>query len=406
MKVLITGIDGYIGFPLSLHLLETRHEVVGIDNFLRRRMVEEVGSHSATPIRPMEKRLEVVKEIFGKEIAFHRGDMLDYDFLKRILHKYKPDSIVNLAQQPAAPYSMIDAKHAAFTQHNNVIGILNLMWAMREETPDCHVTTLGTMGEYGQPNMPIPEGFFEVEYEGMRDRLPFPRQAGSFYHWSKVHSSGNAFYCCQIWDLEATDIMQGVVHGVHTEETAQDERLITRFDFDEVFGTMINRACACLVIGHLMLPYGLGEQTRGYIALRDSIQCLTLSVENPPTEKDSVRGYRVLNQFDECYSCNEIARRVLKVGEKLGMETNITNIENPRVEKEEHFYQPEHQKLYDLGFKPIYPLEEELEITLKTLMKYKDRIEAKKDRIMPTVYWKKKEKRKISLAPRAVKTRK
>jgi UDP-sulfoquinovose synthase len=240
----------------------------------------------------------------------------------------------------------------------------------------------------------------------MRDRLPFPRQAGSFYHWSKVHSSGNAFYCCQVWDLKATDIMQGVVHGVHTEETAQDERLTTRFDFDEVFGTMINRACACLLIGHPMLPYGLGTQTRAYIALRDSIQCLTLSIENPPTEEDSVHGYRVLNQFDECYSCNEIARRVLKLGEKLDMETNITNIENPRLEKEEHFYQPEHQKLYNLGFKPIYPLEEELEITLKILMKYKRRIEAKKARIMPTVYWKKKEKRKTPLTPRAVKTRK
>jgi len=304
MKVLITGIDGYIGFPLSLHLLERGHEVVGIDNFLRRRMVEEVGSQSATPIQPMEKRLKVVKEILGKEIAFHRGDMLDYDFLKSILHKYKPDSIVNFAQIPAAPYSMIDAKHAAFTQQNNTIGILNLMWAMMEETPDCHVTTLGTMGEYGQPNMPIPEGFFEVEYKGMKDRLPFPRQSGSFYHWSKVQSSDNAFYGCLVWDLKATDIMQGVVHGVHTEETAQDERLITRFDFDEVFGTMINRACACLLIGHPMLPYGLGEQTRGYIALRDSIQCLTISTENPPTEKDSVHGYRVLNQFDECYSCN------------------------------------------------------------------------------------------------------
>ncbi len=387
MKVLITGMDGYIGWALSLHMLNRGHTVIGIDNFLRRKMVREVNCQSAITIQPMKKRLELIKQVLGKEIAFEQGDMLDYDFLKAVLHKYKPNSIVNLAQQPSPAYSMINAKHATFSQRNNVCGILNLMWAMREETPDAHVTTLGTMGEYGQPNMPIPEGFFTVEYKGMKDTLPFPRQAGSFYHWSKVQSSDNAFYCCNLWDLKATDIMQGVVYGTQTDEVILNEGLRTRFDFDECFGTMINRACACAITGHPIIPYGKGWQTRGYIALRDSIQCLTLSTENPPTDENSVHGYRVMNQFDECYSCNEIADRVGLVAEKLGFETEVKHIENPRVEKEEHFYQPIHEKLYRLGFKPLYTLEEELEIMLTDLDHWKDRILAYEHKIMPKITW-------------------
>ena len=242
-----------------------------------------------------------------------------------------------------------------------------------------------TMGEYGVPDLPIPEGFFEIEYRGRRDRLPFPRQPGSWYHLSKVHDTHNIMFACKIWGLRSTDVMQGVVHGVVTDEMIDDDRLLTRFDFDEAWGTALNRFCAQAVIGHELTPYGKGGQTRGYLALRDSMQCLTLAAENPPDEGE----YRVFNQFEECYSVNELAEHVVDVSSEFGIEAKIWNIENPRIEAEEHFYEPDMKHLPELGFKPTYTLDDELRISIPKLMKYKDRIEAKKDHIMPTIKWRK-----------------
>jgi len=382
MKVMIAGIDGYLGWTLAMHLTNRGHEVFGIDNFSRRRNVREVGSWSATPIKSMEERLKAFKEIHGKEITFYQGDLRHYDLVDLIIKKHKPDAIVHFGEIPSAPYSMIDVEHCNYTMMNNIVGTNNILYAMHKHAPECHLVKLGTMGEYGTPNIDIPEGFFEIEYRGRRDRLPFPRQAGSWYHQTKVHDSHNIMFACKIWGLRSTDIMQGVVHGIVTDDMT-DDRLLTRFDFDEVWGTALNRFCAQAVIGHELTPYGKGGQTRGYIALRDSMQCLTIAVENPPDEGE----YRVFNQFDECYSVNELAEHVVKVAGKLGIEARIWHIENPRVEAEEHYYNPDHENLRKLGFKPTHTLDEELEITLSTLMRFKERIEAKRDRILPTIYW-------------------
>jgi len=241
-----------------------------------------------------------------------------------------------------------------------------------------------TMGEYGVPDIAIPEGFFEVEYRGRKDRLPFPRQPGSWYHLSKVHDTHNIMFACKIWGLRSTDIMQGVIHGIVTDEM-MDDRLLTRFDFDEVWGTALNRFCAQAVIGHKLTPYGKGGQTRGYLALRDSMQCLTLVAENPPDEGE----YRVFNQFSECYSVNELAEHVVKVSGESGIDAEIWNIENPRLEAEEHYYNPDREHLPRLGFKPTYSLDDELRITVPKLVEYRDRIEAKRERIKPTIYWSK-----------------
>lgn len=391
LRVLICGVDGYIGFPLAMHLLKLGHSVYGVDCLLRRQMVSEVKCQSAIPISSLFWRGKILRHEFG-DFHYQSLDIADpdkYQVLKRIFKKFKPESIVNLAQQPSPAYSMIDVHHANFTQQNNNRGLMNLLWCMREVTPLAPITTLGTMGEYEQPNMPIPEGFFKTTYKGMSDILPFPRLGPSFYHVSKTQSTKNLHFACRTWNVMGTDIHQGVVYGTRIPEMGDPPRpeLRTRFDFDECFGTMINRACACAVTGHPIIAYGSGLQKRAYLALRDSIKCLTISVENPPSEEDAIDCYRVINQFDENYTCNEVADRVGKVAEKLGLAPTVKHIPNPRVESEIHYYNPEHKKLYNLGWKPTNTLNQELEIMLKDLMEYKDRIKKFEHKIIPKIKW-------------------
>jgi UDP-sulfoquinovose synthase len=308
----------------------------------------------------------------------------NYDFVDYVLDEYKPEVIVHLGELPSAPFSMIDVEHAVLTQTNNVVGTLNILHAMKKLVPHCHLVKLGSIGEYGAPGIDIPEGSFEVEYRGRKDTLPFPKQAFSdWYHWSKVHDSGNIMLACQIWDLRSTDIMQGVVYGTRTDEMLNGN-LLTRFDFDATFGTVINRFCAQAVLGHKLTPYGLGGQKRPFIALRDTIQCLALAVQNPPDKGE----YRVFNQFDEVYTIAEVAEKVKKVANRLGLSTEIESYENPRIEGEQvKYYNPIHEKLYQLGFRATHNLEEELETMLTDLSKYKRRLAAKKGRILPRVYW-------------------
>ena len=376
------GMDGYLGWTLAMYMTGRGHEVCGVDNFSRRRNVKEIGSWSATPIITMEERLKAYKKATGKELEFYEGDLVHYDFTDLVVKKERPDTIVHLGEIPCAPYSMIDVEHCNYTMMNNIIGTNNILFAMHKHAPECHLLKLGTLGEYGTPNIDIPEGYFEIEYRGRKDRLPFPRQAGSWYHQTKVHDTHNIMFACKIWGLRSTDIMQGVVHGIVTDDMVNDD-LLTRFDFDEVWGTALNRFCSQAVIGHELTPYGKGGQTRGYIALRDSMQCLTISTENPPDGGE----YRTFNQFDECYSVNELAEHVVDVAGEFGIEAKIWNIENPRLEAEEHYYNPDRENLPRLGFKPTNTLDDELRITLPKLIQYKERIEAKRDRILPTIYW-------------------
>lgn len=384
MKIMIMGMDGYLGWTLAMYMSGRGHEVSGVDNLCRRRIVNEIGSCSATPIKPIEERIKAYEELSGRKLAFYGGDLTHSDFTDLVIKKERPETIVHLGEIPSAPYSMIDVEHCNYVHTNNIIGNNNILFAMHRHAPDCHLLKLGTMGEYGTPNVDIPEGFFEIEYRGRKDRLPFPRQPGSWYHLTKVHDSHNIIFACKIWGLRSTDIMQGVVHGIVTDDMV-DDALLTRFDFDEAFGTALNRFCAQAVIGHELTPYGKGGQTRGYIALRDSMQCMTLAAENPPEDGE----YRVFNQFDECYSVNELAEHVVKVVGEFGIESKIWNIENPRIEAEDHYYNPDHERLPKLGFKPTNTLDDELRLTIPTLLEYRERIEAKRDRIMPTILWKK-----------------
>jgi UDP-sulfoquinovose synthase len=384
MQVLVLGADGYIGFPLCMHLANIGFNVVGIDNFSRRKYVAEVGSHSATPIIPMSERLRVFEQTFGRKISFEFGDLRNYDFVLYALEEYKPEVIVHLGELASAPFSMMDAGHAVLTQTNNLVGTLNVLYAIKEQVPHCHLVKIGSMGEYGMPNIDIPEGFLEVEYRGRKDILPFPRQAFTdWYHWSKVHDSDNIMLACRMWNLRSSDIMQGVVYGTRTDEMVSDD-LLTRFDFDSVFGTVINRFCAQAVSEHNLTAYGSGGQKRPVIALRDAIQCLLLAIQNPPDRGE----YRVLNQFDEVYSVTEIAEKVKKVANGLGLSAEIEFFENPRIEEEQvNYYNPIHEKLYQLGFCAMHDFEEELETMLTDLRKYKYRLVAKSSRILPSVRW-------------------
>jgi UDP-sulfoquinovose synthase len=382
--VMVLGADGYLGFPLSMHLALKGYNVLGVDAFLRRKWVAEVGSHSGTPIKSMEERLCIFKETFGREIHFEYGDLRDYNFVAHILRKYRPDTVIHLGEQPSAPFSMIDVNHAVLTQTNNLVGTLNILHAMKEFVPCCHLIKLGSIGEYGSANTDIPEGFFDINMNGHRETMLFPREAfPDWYHWSKVYDSGNIMMACDIWGLRSSDIMQGIIYGTRTNEMVNDG-LLSRFDFDAVFGTVINRFSTQAVLGHNITVYGTGGQKRPFISLRDSIQCLTLITDNPPQKGE----YRVFNQFDEVYSVLDVAERVEKIGHKLGFDTRIEFCENPRVEREESpYYNPIHEKLYELGFKATHTMNEELEIMLNDLVKYQERLTAREDRIIPQVYW-------------------
>ena len=383
MRVFIAGIDGYLGWPLAIYLSARGHEVAGADLLLRRQWVAEVGGDSALPIGGREERLDAFSEAAGFALDFHVGDLTDYAFVKALFEEFQPEAVVHLGQMPSAPYSMMDQAHCVWTQQNNIINNLNILWAIKEVVPEAHLIKLGTMGEYGTPAVDIPEGFFEVEFRGRIDRLPFPRQAGSWYHQSKVHDSHNTFFASKIWGTRATDIMQGVVFGARITEMGDDWRLRTRLDFDQCFGTAINRFCCQAVIGHPLTLFGHGKQKRGFLPLADSMRCLGLAVENPPAAGE----YRVFNQFENAYSISELACLVKDVAADIGLAVEIKRYENPRTEMEEHYYNPDRQHLLDLGYVPTRDIRSVVKEMLLDLCDNRGRIEAHAELLIPDIRW-------------------
>ncbi len=325
MRIAVLGGDGYCGWATALYLSSKGHSVAIVDNFLRRQWDHELGAQSLTPIRPLSERLKVWQELTGNTIDMYVGDVTDYDFLSSTVKTFEPDAVVHFAEQRSAPYSMIDRKHASFTQINNVVGTLNLLFAIRELRPDCHLVKLGTMGEYGTPNIDIEEGYITIEHNGRKDVLPYPKQPGSFYHLSKVHDSHNIMFACKIWGLRATDLNQGVVYGTLTDEVALDEALINRFDYDEVFGTVLNRFCVEAAIGHPLTVYGKGGQTRGFLDIRDTVRCIELACIEPAARGEC----RVFNQFTEQFSILELAQLVQKAARKMRLNVEIENLAGP-----------------------------------------------------------------------------
>ncbi|KAA0064499.1 hypothetical protein IC582_015398 [Cucumis melo] len=390
-RVMVIGGDGYCGWATALHLSKKGYEVAIVDNLVRRLFDHQLGLDSLTPISSIHNRIRCWKSITGKTIELFIGDICDFEFLTETFKSFEPDAVVHFGEQRSAPYSMIDRSRAVFTQHNNVIGTLNVLFAIKEFREDCHLVKLGTMGEYGTPNIDIEEGYITITHNGRTDTLPYPKQASSFYHLSKVHDSHNIAFTCKAWGIRATDLNQGVVYGLRTDETALHEELYNRFDYDGVFGTALNRFCVQAAVGHPLTVYGKGGQTRGYLDIRDTVQCVELAIANPANPGE----FRVFNQFTEQFSVNELAALVTKAGEKLGLDVQTITVPNPRVEAEEHYYNAKHTKLIELGLKPHLLSDSLLDSVLNFAIKYKDRVDTKQ--IMPSVSW-----RKIGVKPRTI----
>jgi UDP-sulfoquinovose synthase len=381
VNVLVLGGDGYCGWATSLYLSKRGHDVSIVDSFARRQWDHQLGVQTLTPIQPLPERLRVWQRLTGREIPVYSGDITDYDFLASVIDDVNPEAVVHFAEQRSAPYSMIDRPHAVFTQVNNVVGTLNLLFAIREHAPECHLVKLGTMGEYGTPNIDIEEGYITIDYNGRRDTVPFPKQPGSFYHLSKVHDSHNIMFACKVWGLRATDLNQGVVYGTMTDEVALDEALVNRFDYDEVFGTVLNRFCAEAAVAHPLTVYGKGGQTRGYIDIRDTVRCIELACLTPASPGE----FRVFNQFTEQFSVLELASLVQAAARHMGIDVAIDHLPDPRVEAEEHYYNAKHSKLIDLGLRPHLLSESLLDSLVNIAVKYRGRID--RSLFLPRVDW-------------------
>ena len=378
VRILVLGGDGYLGWPTALHLSDRGHDVGVLDNFARRSYDDEMGVCSLVPIEPLHRRVQLWREQSSQQIELFVGDLCDAEFTIDAIRSFAPDTVVHYAEQRAAPYSMIDRKHAVYTQYNNVIGTLNVLFAIADVDRDIHLVKLGTMGEYGTPNIDIEEGWLEIEHNGRTDRVLFPKKPGSFYHLSKVHDSHNIEFACRVWGLRATDLNQGVVYGQQTDQTSDDERLATRFDYDAIFGTVLNRFVIQAVLGHPLTVYGTGGQTRGLIDIRDTVECIRLACETPPDAGE----FRVFNQMTESMSVADIAKTV---SANYPGGVDIEYLENPRVEQTEHYYNVVHTGLVELGLQPHLLSDTLMESLFAIAERYKDRVDPAAMR--PTVNW-------------------
>ena len=373
-RVLVLGGDGYLGWPTAMYLSLRGHVVAVADNFAKRGWERELGVEPLMPIGSLEERIAAWREVSGCDIEMHVGDLVEYPFVESVVRSFGPDTIVHYGEQPSAPYSMIDVGHATYTQANNVLGTLNVLFAMRDHAPDAHLVKLGTMGEYGTPNIDIEEGYLRVEHNGRSHEFLYPKTPGSLYHLTKVHDSHNIHFGCRVWGLRATELNQGVVYGVETDESARDPRLATSFHYDEVFGTALNRFCVQAVVGEPITPYGRGGQVRGYLNIRDTLACVDLTLANPADRGE----LRVYNQFTEQFSVSDLAHKVRDAAAELGIEARIEHAPNPRIEAEEHYYNARHTKLLDLGLEPNLLGPELIRSMLRRIEGYADRVDRSK----------------------------
>ena len=354
MKVLVIGGDGYCGWASSLYLSSRGHDVTILDSLARRSWDREHGLDSLVPIASTRRRIDEWSRATGRTIRFEQADVTDYAALTRIVRDTAPDAVVHFGQQRSAPFSMIDHEHAIRTHVNNTVGNMNVLWALHEFAPQAHLVKLGTMGEYGTPNIDVEEGFITIDHNGRSDRLPFPKQPGSFYHLTKVSDSDQIYFACRVWKLRATDLNQGVVYGTWTEQTALSPALANRYDYDHIFGTVLNRFCVQAALGHPLTVYGRGGQTRSFLDIRDTVRCIEIALEHPANEGE----YRVFNQFTEMFSVEDLAERVARVAIERGIACEIAHVENPRVERESHYYNCVNTNLRALGLEPT-PLSDE-----------------------------------------------
>ena len=384
MKVLILGADGYLGWPTTIFFSNKGYDVYAVDNLSKRKIETEFGTEPLNLLKPFHERVKIWNKNQKNQINYLVADLLNYKVLSEILEKFRPDTIIHYAEQPSAPYSMASREKAVFTQHNNVIGNLNLLFAMKKFCPNSHLIKLGTMGEYGTPNIDIEEGWLELEHNGRKDKVLYPKKPGSFYHLSKVHDSANIEFACRIWGLKCTDLNQGFVYGISTDEIELDyENLSTAFHYDSIFGTIINRFITQIVCKKDMTVYGKGNQKRAFLNISDTINCVSIACQNPPKNGE----FRVFNQFTEFCSLNEIANRIKNFADDNNIKSNISHIENPRIEEEDHYYNPKNTSLISLGLKPIIMDNEQINKMFKLVKQNQNRINL--NTLKPNIKWKK-----------------
>jgi UDP-sulfoquinovose synthase len=381
MKVLVLGADGYLGWPTCMYLSKRGYEIYGVDNYFRRNVTIDLNCDPLFPTPDLTDRTKIWEKTTGKKINIRIGDVTDYEFLLSIFRDFDPDAVVHYAEQPSAPYSMIDRDKAALTLQNNLLSTLNVAYAVNEVKPNCHIVKLGTMGEYGTPDIDIEEGWLEIAHKGRKDRFLFPRQASSLYHTTKIQDTDMLWFYVRTWGLRVTDLMQGPVYGISTEESDIDPQLMSYFNYDEIFGTVINRFVVQAVAGHPLTIYGKGGQTRGYLNIKDTMQCVRLSLENPASKGE----LRIFNQVTETFSVLELADKVKRVGDRLGYNVKVKEVKNPRIEKEEHYYNPKYTGLLELGLEPHHLTDDVLEEFFEVAGRHKDRIN--KDVIFSGVSW-------------------
>jgi len=381
MKVLIIGGDGYLGWPTAMAFSARGDEVMLVDNFAKRKWELEEGITPLGGVPTLHERIKKWVNISGKKIHLEVGDITNHRQVYSVLEDFKPEAIIHYGEQPSAPYSMQSRDKAVSTQQNNIVGTLNLLFAMRHSCPRAHLIKLGTMGEYGTPNIDIEEGWLDVQHNGRQDRVMYPKKPGSFYHCSKVHDSHNIEFACRIWGTRATDLNQGVVYGLETAEMQGEPELRTSFHYDHVFGTVLNRFLTQAAANEPLTVYGKGGQTRGFLNIQDTIKCVTLAADNPPEDGD----FRVFNQFTEQFSVKDLASKVLEAAARSGVEASIVNLDNPRVELEEHYYNAKHTALVDLGLKPVFLTEEVIDKMFASVLNKKEEIRT--ELFPPSIKW-------------------
>ena len=370
MKIFIAGGDGYLGWPTAMNLSAHGHDVLVADNYLRRNMSQQEDVEPLCEVPNLMERARLWFEKTGSRIDVRIGDLADWDFISSIFKEFQPEAVVHYAEQPSAPYSMLNRKAALLTINVNLNVTANIIFATREFTPDAQIVKIGTMGEYGTPNIDIEEGWIEIEHKGRKNKFLYPRQASSLYHTTKIMDTDLLWYYVRMWDLRVTDLMQGPVYGIFTRETGEDEQLFPFFNYDELFGTILNRFVAQAVIGYPLTVYGKGGQTRGYLNIKDTLNCVRLSLEKPAKKGE----LRIFNQLTEIFTVNELAQKTVEAGEKISLNVKIKNIENPRKELEEHYYNPVHTGLIELGLEPHYLTQEVLIEMMNFVIKHKANI--------------------------------
>jgi len=381
MKILILGGDGYLGWPTAMHLSTNGHEIAVVDNYIRRIICRNENVEPLFDTPNLNQRVRLWKEISGHDIEVFIGDLAQWDFVEEVFKNFSPNAIIHYAEQPSAPYSMLNRRAATLTLQNNLMVTANVIFAVKAFCPDAHIIKLGTMGEYGTPNIDIEEGWLEIEHKNRKDKFLYPRQAGSLYHTTKIMDTDLLWFYVRMWNLRVTDLMQGPVYGLFTDENEYHDRLLPFFNYDELFGTVLNRFVIQAVANYPLTVFGKGGQTRGFLNIKDTINCIGLTVNNPP-EKGELRIY---NQFTETFSIIELAKRVQAVGNQLGMSVEIKSVENPRKEAEDHYYNPTHTGLLELGLQPNYLTDEILARLIEFVLKHKRNI--KQDQIYRRVKW-------------------